>query len=61
MDSGKTVPPIVLLQVLHQAFPRFAETSEHGGYQQQDANECWVELLGMLKQKLPSDGNPKAR
>ena len=49
------------LQVLQNAFPRFAERSEHGGYQQQDANECWVELLNMLKQKLASDGNDKVR
>ena len=41
------------------AFPRFAERGENGGYQQQDANECWVELLNMLKQKLVSDGNDK--
>ena len=45
--------------MLHNAFPRFAEKSEHGGFQQQDANECWVELLNMLKQKLASDGNDK--
>lgn len=59
MDKGKNVPPMVLLQVLHMAFPRFAEKSEHGGFQQQDANECWIELLGMLKQKLPSESNTK--
>lgn len=35
MDRGSTVPPIVLLQVLHMAFPRFAEKSEHGGFTQQ--------------------------
>lgn len=47
----------ILLQVLHNAFPRFAERGQMGGYQQQDANECWVELMGMLKQKLrPSSG-----
>merc|ERR1712018_564207 len=55
MDKGQNLPPLVLLQVLQNAFPRFAERSEHGGYQQQDANECWVELLNMLKQKLASD------
>ena len=60
MDLGKNVPPLVLLNVLHNAFPRFAEKSEHGGgYQQQDANECWIELLGMLKQKLPSKDNER--
>merc|ERR1719431_2414816 len=40
MDKGNTVPPIIMLQVLHNAFPRFAERGEQGGYQQQDANEC---------------------
>jgi len=51
MDKGSTVPPIILLQVLHMAFPRFAERGENGGYQQQDANECWVEVLRMLQAK----------
>jgi len=61
MEKGQTFPPLVLLQVLHNAFPRFAERGEHGGYKQQDANECWVELLGMIKQKLmlkPVDNKP---
>lgn len=35
MEKGSTVHPIVLLQVLHSAFPRFAEKSDHGGYAQQ--------------------------
>ena len=35
--------------MLHNAFPRFAERGEGGGYQQQDANECWVEILRMLQ------------
>jgi len=54
MDKGLTVPPIIMLQVLHNAFPRFAERGEQGGYQQQDANECWVELLRMVQQKAPA-------
>lgn len=58
MDKGSTVPPIALLQVLHMAFPRFAEKSEHGGFAQQDANECWMELIRMLQQKLPAKANP---
>lgn len=53
MDKGASIPPIILLQVLHLAFPRFAEKSEHGGFTQQDANECWTELVRMLQQKLP--------
>lgn len=57
MEKGNTVPPVVLLQVLHMAFPRFAEKSEHGGFTQQDANECWTEMVRMLQQKLPAKVN----
>merc|ERR1719431_1018311 len=52
MDKGNTVPPIIMLQVLHNVFPRFAERGEQGGFQQQDANECWIELMGVLKRHL---------
>lgn len=52
MDRGACVHPLVMLQVLHNAFPRFAERGEGGGFQQQDANECWIELMGMVKRKL---------
>lgn len=49
---GQEVLPIILLRVLHAAFPRFAEKGQQGGFQQQDANECWTELVRMLQQKL---------
>ena len=52
MDKGQTIPPLVLVQLLHNVFPRFAERGEQGGFQQQDANECWVELMGVLKRHL---------
>lgn len=58
MDKGSALPPVVLLQMMHLAFPRFAEKSEHGRFQQQDANECWTELIRMLQQKLPAKDNP---
>jgi len=54
MDKGQSIPPIILLQVLHTAFPRFAERGEQGGFQQQDANECWGEILRCLQEKAPS-------
>lgn len=54
MDKGTSRAPLVLLQMLHLAFPRFAEKTELGVLQQQDANECWTELIRMLQQKLPS-------
>lgn len=53
MDRSSTaIPPIIFLQVLHMAFPRFAEKGEGGTYVQQDANECWVEIVRSLQQKL---------
>eukprot|EP00088_Acartia_fossae_P014856 TRINITY_DN1800_c0_g1_i6.p1 TRINITY_DN1800_c0_g1~~TRINITY_DN1800_c0_g1_i6.p1 ORF type:complete len:510 (-),score=166.84 TRINITY_DN1800_c0_g1_i6:327-1856(-) len=61
MDTGSTVPPIIMLQVLHTAFPMFAERGEQGGYQQQDANECWIQILKMLQQKTqPSEESSKS-
>ncbi|XP_051172315.1 ubiquitin carboxyl-terminal hydrolase 14 [Leptopilina boulardi] len=58
MDKGASLPPVVLVQMVHLAFPRFAEKSEHGGFQQQDANECWTEIIRMLKEKLPPKEYP---
>uniref|UniRef100_A0A069DUM5 Ubiquitin carboxyl-terminal hydrolase n=1 Tax=Panstrongylus megistus TaxID=65343 RepID=A0A069DUM5_9HEMI len=57
MDKGISVPPIMLLQVLQMAFPRFADKNENGTFVQQDANECWTEIIRMLQQKLPSLSN----
>jgi ubiquitin carboxyl-terminal hydrolase 14 len=39
MDQGVALPPLILLQALHNAFPRFAERGEQGVWIQQDANE----------------------
>lgn len=54
LESGSltAVTPVLLLQTLHVAFPQFAQAGENGVYRQQDANECWSELLKMLQQKL---------
>ncbi|XP_062583237.1 ubiquitin carboxyl-terminal hydrolase 14-like [Saccostrea cucullata] len=50
--TGAAIPPIIFLQVLHMAYPQFAEKSEHGGFAQQDANECWTEVVRCLQQKV---------
>lgn len=39
MDKGVALPPLILLQALHKAFPRFSERDNHGQLAQQDANE----------------------
>ncbi|XP_058060624.1 ubiquitin carboxyl-terminal hydrolase 14 [Anopheles bellator] len=54
MERSDTITPVLFLQRLHVAFPNFAQTGENGAYRQQDANECWSEVLKMLQQKLPA-------
>lgn len=56
--TSSSIPPIILLQFLHMAFPQFAEKGEQGQYLQQDANECWVQVMRVLQQKLePIEGD----
>ncbi|XP_064849106.1 ubiquitin carboxyl-terminal hydrolase 14-like isoform X3 [Oncorhynchus masou masou] len=57
MDKTSTsIHPIILLQFLHLAFPQFAEKGDQGQYLQQDANECWLQMMRVLQQKLePQD------
>ncbi|XP_018612976.1 ubiquitin carboxyl-terminal hydrolase 14 [Scleropages formosus] len=51
-NTSASIPPIILLQFLHMAFPQFAEKGDQGQYLQQDANECWVQVMRVLQQKL---------
>ncbi|CAL1579427.1 unnamed protein product [Knipowitschia caucasica] len=50
--TSSSLPPIILLQFLHLAFPQFAEKGDQGQYLQQDANECWLQMMRVLQQKL---------
>ncbi|CAG9795855.1 unnamed protein product [Diatraea saccharalis] len=43
-----------LLRALHAAAPRFAERGPGGGLAQQDASECWTEIVRALQQRLPA-------
>lgn len=47
--NGSSIPPFILLQVLHAAFPRFAEKSSHGGFQQQVCRVICIVLSLTLK------------
>jgi len=49
--TSGAIPPIIFVQVLHQAFPRFSEKNDQGVFMQQDANECWTELVRCLQQQ----------
>lgn len=45
---NSTITPAIVLSYLHSLYPQFATRGEHGGFQQQDANECYAELLRQL-------------
>lgn len=60
MESSAVSEPLILLRMLHNAIPRFAQRGEGNTFQQQDANECWTELTRILQQNLkPLDENSK--
>ncbi|GBP35589.1 Ubiquitin carboxyl-terminal hydrolase 14 [Eumeta japonica] len=47
-----------LLRALHATTPRFAERAPGGGLAQQDASECWTEIVRALQQRLPAAPSP---
>ncbi|XP_031828252.1 ubiquitin specific protease 14 [Nomia melanderi] len=57
MDQRRFYSPFFLVELMRLKFPRFAEQSENGRFQQQDANECWTQLLRMLQKILPAKEN----
>jgi len=52
MDGSRDSPPHLLVSVFRTAFPRFAEKTAQGTPAQQDANECWTELLRTMRENL---------
>ncbi|XP_047031067.1 ubiquitin carboxyl-terminal hydrolase 14 [Helicoverpa zea] len=46
-----------LLRALHATAPRFAERGPAGGLAQQDASECWAEIIRALQARLPAAPN----
>ncbi|KAG8745255.1 deubiquitinating enzyme [Ceratobasidium sp. 414] len=62
---GKTTegfPPIMLLQNLRTLFPQFAEQTNAGHFAQQDAEECWSQMVNAIKTQVPglTDGTGTA-
>lgn len=43
-----------MLRALHATAPRFAERGAGGSLAQQDASECWSEIVRALQQRLPA-------
>ncbi|ORE09033.1 cysteine proteinase [Rhizopus microsporus var. microsporus] len=52
-------PPLVFWQMLRQAFPQFSQTGQGGIPMQQDAEECWSEIISVLRAKLPKQEEDK--
>ncbi len=58
-SEGQEVPqrrndvlPAFELQVLREKYPQFAELSRTGQYAQQDAEECWIQLMYSLRERV---------
>lgn len=60
---GESITPFAFLTALRAVNPQFAERGRHGLYTQQDAEECWGEILNRLSGSLllekgrPEHGN----
>ncbi|KAF9971277.1 Ubiquitin carboxyl-terminal hydrolase 14 [Actinomortierella ambigua] len=52
--SGHGVVPAAFVNYLRQAFPQFSQRGRDGVWMQQDAEECWSQLVSTLRSKLPA-------
>lgn len=64
--SAQPVPPMEFILSLRRAYPQFGQTSREGYYMQQDAEECWTNILAALREKLKdgpagASGDPTIR
>lgn len=50
--GGAPFPPYGFLMALRQRFPQFGETGPQGTPMQQDAEECWRNILTVLRNKV---------
>jgi len=50
--GGEPFPPFKFLLTLRQRFPQFAQQTNEGFYMQQDAEECWTNVMYTLKEGL---------
>eukprot|EP01119_Soliformovum_irregulare_P008747 TRINITY_DN21855_c0_g1_i1.p1 TRINITY_DN21855_c0_g1~~TRINITY_DN21855_c0_g1_i1.p1 ORF type:complete len:520 (+),score=183.02 TRINITY_DN21855_c0_g1_i1:54-1613(+) len=54
--SHAPVNPLTFLLTLRSAFPQFNQTGNNGQHMQQDAEECWTQLMLNLSKKLDKFG-----
>jgi ubiquitin carboxyl-terminal hydrolase 14 len=50
--GGEPFPPFKFLLTLRQRYPQFAQQTNEGFYMQQDAEECWTNVVYTLKEQL---------
>ena len=50
--GGAAFPPFKFLMTLRERFPQFAQTNNTGDYMQQDAEECYTQIMYTLREKL---------
>ncbi len=50
--GGEPFPPYGFLLALRDQFPQFAQQGRDGMYSQQDAEECWTNVLYSLREKV---------
>lgn len=50
--KGEAFTPMGFVQALRTVYPQFNETDDHGHHKQQDAEECYSNLLTSFKNAL---------
>lgn len=61
-NAGEAFKPQAFLATFFGAFPQFAEKDEHGhGFQQQDADECFQQLLSAIEPAFDEGGKNAIR
>mmetsp|Transcript_38368 Transcript_38368/g.85421 ORF Transcript_38368/g.85421 Transcript_38368/m.85421 type:complete len:521 (+) Transcript_38368:65-1627(+) len=51
-QGGEAFAPYKFLLTLREKFPQFGQTGEGGTFMQQDAEECWTNLVYTLREKV---------
>lgn len=58
--GGSAFPPFKFLLTLRERFPQFAQTNNKGEYMQQDAEECYSQVMYALREKLKEEDGGSA-
>lgn len=56
-QTTEVFPPMMFLGALRTAFPQFAQKGKDGQFAQQDAEECYSQIITQLRQKLKISGD----